>query len=164
MLLMGAILLVHHNVIRIWPFLVLKLGGPSLLDILYRARVLPSVSTAYKMVKQNKPIMSAIDIPPKVFFDNNIVIPEDNTKALSLKMDETYVKPNLSYSPCDNKVYSICYQHGSHHNLELDTFDDCLELQSKVQKGILHVPKECTVVGIAGLDSVNKFEPVLIWL
>ena len=121
-------------------FLVLKLGGPSLLDILYRAIVLPSVSTAYKMPKQNKPIMSAIDISPKVSFDNNIVIPEDNTKALSLKMDETYVKPNLSYSPCD-KVYGICYQHGSHHKLALDTFDDCLELQSKVQKGILHVPK-----------------------
>ena len=139
--------------------LVLKLGGPSLLDILYRARVLPTVSIAYKMAKQNKPIMSAIDIPPKVSFDNNIVIPEDNTKTLSLKMDETYVKPNISYSPCDNKVYGICYQYGSHHKLELYTFDNCLELQSKIQKGILHVPKECKseLLGWILLINLNLF-------
>ena len=37
-------------------FLVLKLGGPSLLDILYRAGVLPSVSTAYRMSKNVHPL------------------------------------------------------------------------------------------------------------
>ena len=34
-------------------FIVLKLGGPSLLDILYRAEVLPSVSTAYIISKKD---------------------------------------------------------------------------------------------------------------
>ena len=33
-------------------FLVLKFGGPSLLDILYRANVLPSTSLAYRMSKK----------------------------------------------------------------------------------------------------------------
>ena len=33
-------------------FLVLKFGGPSLLDILYQANVFPSTSTAYHMAKK----------------------------------------------------------------------------------------------------------------
>ena len=74
------------------------------------------MSTAYKIAKQSKPILSSIDTPQKVSFDNNVLISEGSTMALSLKMDETYIKPNLAYSSRD-KVYGICYQHGSHHKL-----------------------------------------------
>ena len=35
-------------------FLVLKFGGPSLFDILYRANVLPSTSLAYRMSKKGE--------------------------------------------------------------------------------------------------------------
>ena len=44
-------------------FLVLMLGGPNLLDIMYRARVLPSVPPAYKIAKQRKPLLFSIDTP-----------------------------------------------------------------------------------------------------
>ena len=41
-------------------FLVLKFGGPCLLDILYKAGVLPSVSTAYRMAKSCKRVESSV--------------------------------------------------------------------------------------------------------
>ena len=40
--------------------LVLKIGGPSLLDICFKANVLPSVLTAYRLAKSMKRFRSPI--------------------------------------------------------------------------------------------------------
>ena len=48
------------------------------------------MSTAYKIAKQSKPILYSIDTPPKVSFDNNVLISDGSIMALSLKMDKTY--------------------------------------------------------------------------
>ena len=52
-------------------FLTLKFGGPSLLNILYRAGVLPSVLTAYKMSKSCPPLVSSLKLPVKDCFENS---------------------------------------------------------------------------------------------
>ncbi len=144
-------------------FLVLKLGGPSLLDILFRANILPSVSTAYKIAKECKPINTAVNVSVKDSFESNTAIPKESSTAISLKMDETYIKPSLEYNPRDNKVYGVCYQHGKHQDLRLNTFEDCEVLEKDVKNSILHIPKECLVAGVASMNEKSKFQPVVMW-
>ena len=53
-------------------FLVLKFGGPSLLNILYKAGILPSTSTAYRMAKHCPPIVSSVKDCAGEWYENNV--------------------------------------------------------------------------------------------
>ena len=143
-------------------FLTLKFGGPSLLNILYRAGVLPSVSTAYKMSKSCPPLISSIKSPVKDCFEN-ITLSVNGGSSMSLKLDETYITPVLSYNSKDNQVYGICYQHGCKEKLELDNFHDCEHIQKKIKNDELHVPKECLVAGLAPLNENTTMQPLMMW-
>ena len=144
-------------------FLVLKFGGPSLLSILHCAGVLPSVSLAYKMSKQFKPLISSVKKSVSECFDANILISDLGKGLVSLKMDETYITPVLSYNQRDNQAYGTCYQHGCKSKLELDTFQDCINMQQSINNGDLHIPKECLVVGISSLNENKPLQPLLMW-
>ena len=98
----------------------LKFGGASLLDIMYRAGVLPSVSTAYRMAKSFKPIISPVQTPIRICFEENINLDIQGINILSLKMDETYINPKLSYCLRDNQAYRTCYQNRNDVNLTLN--------------------------------------------
>ena len=113
----------HDN--RDLAFLVNKVGGPCLLDILYTAGVLPSVSTANRMAKSRKPVESSVKSSVRSCYAQNVKINEEGKHAASLKHDETYAQPDLSYCLRDNKVYSVCYQHGKTNKLPIDTYEDC---------------------------------------
>ena len=88
-------------------FVVLKLGGPSLLSILCKANKLPSDSTAYRLGKDLKEIecsvtMSAAEcmkknLDSKYFLDSH---------TTSSKMDETFLVPRIRYD-----MQEVCYQH-----------------------------------------------------
>ena len=146
-------------------FLVLKFGGPCL-DILFKANVLPGVSTAYRIAKSNSILfVSSIKLKPSQCFMQNIaqaVVGDDNW-AISLKLDETYIKPNLSYCSHHNSAYGLYYQHGKVLQLELNEISDCKTLEEIVQSGTVHVPKECLAVGVVSLTNVSNFEPALLW-
>ena len=144
-------------------FLVLKIGGPCLLDILFRAGVLPSVSLAYKMAKSSSPIISSVKSDILDCVKANVNCDEESQLALSLKLDETYVTPSLSYCSRDNSVYGVCYQHGSDIKLTLDNFEDCVRLKENLTSNNVHVPKECLVAGVASLNTNNTMHPVVIW-
>ena len=126
-------------------FLVLKMGGPCLLDILFRAGVLPSVSTAYRMAKSCSPIISSVKSDILDCFKANVNFDKENNLAISLKLDETYVTPSLSYCSRDNSVYGVCYQHGSDIKLTLDNFEDCVRLKENIESNNVHVPRESLV-------------------
>ena len=85
------------------------------------------------MAKECTPLLT--DVNTQVFnaFSHNVKISEENCRAVSLKMDETCIKPDLAYNAQDNLVYGVCYQHGKSHNLQLDTYDDCINLQEDVK-------------------------------
>ena len=143
-------------------FLTLKFGGPSLLNMLYLAGVLPSVSLAYKMSKSCHPLVSSIKSSVKDCFDN-ITVSDIGVASMSLKLDETYTHPVLTYNPKDNQVYGICYQHGCKEKLELDEFADCEMIQNKIKNDELHIPKECLVAGLAPLNENSTMQPLLMW-
>ena len=143
-------------------FLTLKFGGPSLLNMLYRAGVLPSVSLAYKMSKSCHPLVSSVNSSVKDCFDN-ITVSVIGGSSMSLKLDETYITPVLSYNSKDNQVYGICYQHGCKEKLEMDEFADCEIIQNKIKNDELHVPKECLVAGLAPLNENSTMQPLLMW-
>ena len=144
-------------------FLVLKFGGPSLLNILYRAGILPSVSTAYKMAKECPPIVSSVKSSVTDCFDKNILISDIGKSLVSLKLDETYVTPILSYNQRDNQAYGTCYQHGHGEQLELNNYEDCENIQQLIQNDNLHIPKECLVAGLASLNENKPMQPLLMW-
>ena len=144
-------------------FLVLKFGGPSLLSILHCAGILPSVSLAYKMSKQCKPLISSVKKSVSECFDANISISDLGKGLVSLKMDETYITPVISYNQIDNQAYGTCYQHGCKLKLDLDCFQDCINIQQSIHNGDLHIPKECLVAGIASLNENKPLQPLLMW-
>ena len=142
-------------------FLVLKFGGPTLLNILYRAHVLPHESTAYRMAKMCPPIVSSVQDTVAKCFESNMKISETGRCAVSLKMDETYITPVLSYDQRSNQVCGACYQ--SNTKLSLDNFGDCENLQMLVEADQLHIPKECLVAGVSSLNENRPMQPFLTW-
>ena len=109
-------------------FLVLKFGGPSLLNILHRAGTLPSVSLAYNISKNCPPITSSVQSSVADCFESNICISDTGNCLVSLKMDET---PMLSYNQKDNQCYGSCFQHGKETKLQLDCFCEVMPCASK---------------------------------
>ena len=144
-------------------FLVLKFGGPSLLNILYRAHVLPHESTAYRMAKMCPPIVSSVQDTVAKCFESNTKISATGRCAVSLKMDETYITPVLSYDQRSNQACGACYQHGCNTKLALDNFGDCENLHMLVESDQLHIPKECLVVGVSSLNENRPMQPFLMW-
>ena len=144
-------------------FIVLKFGGPTLLSILHRAGLLPHESTAYRMAKKCPPIISSVKRTPGECFENNVKISEIGKTMVSIKMDETYTNPVLCYNQRDNEACGACYQHGKNVKLELDTFDDCIELEKAIEEDRLHIPKECLCVGVLSLNENKAFQPAIIW-
>lgn len=81
-------------------FLVLKFGGPSLLDILHRAKCFPSTSVAYRMNKECPPIKSSVHMSVMECFKANIhghFCISSKIFSLSIKCDETYVNRKFRY-------------------------------------------------------------------
>ena len=141
---------------------MLKYGGPSLLSILHQAGRLPSVSTAYRMSKACKEIESSVKSSVKVCYEQNVKMSEQSNYAVSLKMDETYVQPVMSYCPRDNQVYGICCQHGKTIKTTIETYEDCTNLKEEYDKGDLHVPKECVVAGVMPHEAAS-IQVVVMW-
>ena len=71
-------------------FLVLKFGGPSLLNILCKAGVLPSTSTTYRMAKHCPPIVSSVKDCAGECYEYNVKFSDVDKFMVSLKMDETH--------------------------------------------------------------------------
>ena len=107
--------------------------------------------------------MSSVKKSAEECFRNNVTISEKGKFMVSIKMDETYVTPVLSYNQRDNEACGACYQHGKNVKLELDGFEDCENLQSAIEQDELHIPKECLVVGITCLNENAPLQPAIIW-
>ena len=144
-------------------FLVLKFGGPSLLNILYKAGILPHESTAYRMAKECPPIVSSVKSTAGECFENNVKFTEVGKCLVSIKMDETYVNATLAYNQRENEAVGVCYQHGKNVKLKLDDFSDCENLQNEFDNGNLHIPKECAAVGASTLNEKASLQPAIIW-
>lgn len=142
-------------------FLVLKFGGPSLLDILYRANKLPSTSTAYRISRKCQKLICPVNMPQYKCMENNIKIncDEEDKWTFSLKQDETVVNPKLRFNSIDNNIVGICYQHGKEMNLQFDDITTADSLKSKIEKGEVHVPKDMLVTG---LNSISNCVPLQI--
>ena len=106
-------------------FLIMQFGGPGLLDICHRALNLPSVSTACRILKSSKAIISSINTPLKGF-SNNIDV--DFSKlpryGFMLKIDETYIDPRVKWNPSDNHIYGVCYEHGRNTDMEFTSYEN----------------------------------------
>uniref|UniRef100_A0A7M5X508 Uncharacterized protein n=1 Tax=Clytia hemisphaerica TaxID=252671 RepID=A0A7M5X508_9CNID len=148
-------------------FLVLKFGGPSLLDILYRANVLPSTSLAYRMSKKGAHLKSFVDMSYKDCFNENFNMKfegdESSKFGLSIKSDETFINPRLRYDSKANKIVGTCYEHHGNVNLDFKTMEDAEILQEKLSAGEIHIPKECLVTGISSVVKNVPFQVILMW-
>ena len=114
------------------------------------------------MAKSCLPIISSVQTPIGTCVEKNIKLDLEGINALSLKMNETYINPKLSYCSRDNKAYGTCYQHGKGINLNLNSFEDCEVIKEKIVSDQLHVPKECLVAGVMPLNATFEMQPILI--
>ena len=49
-------------------------------------------------------------------------------------------------------LLGVCHEHGK--NIKLTgTFEDCEELQRCIENAVVHIPKECTVAGVAAMNE-----------
>lgn len=67
------------------------------------------------------------------------------------------------FNPRNNEACGACYQHGKDVKLELDTFEDCKNLEKAIEDHQLHIPSECLVVGVSSLNEKKPFQPAIIW-
>ena len=73
-------------------FLFLKLGGPTLLDILCKANKLPSSSLAYRMGSGMKQVYSPVTMSAAECMKNNLDLETfSSCYSASQKMDETFL-------------------------------------------------------------------------
>ena len=82
------------------------------MSILHFAGTLPSVSLAYKMSKGFKHISSSVKLTQAKCFRKNVTLTDVGKCLVSLKMDETFVKPTLAYNARDNEPVGVCFKHG----------------------------------------------------
>ena len=144
-------------------FVVLKLGGPSLLNILYKANKLPSDSTAYRIGKGLKEINCSVTMTAGSCMDENFDAEYfHDSYTTSVKMDETYLIPRIRYNSKSNEFNGICYQHAP-SNLKFNTFEDLEALTESIKNDQIHVPKETLVIGLSRLDCKSKFNVILAW-
>ena len=144
-------------------FVVLKLGGPSLLNILCKANKLPSDSTEYRMGKGLKPLDCPVTMPAVECVKNNLDVPYFlDSYTSSLKMDETFLTPRLRYNAQSNDIQGVCYQHAP-SSLQFNKFEDLESVAESIRNDDCHVPKESLVVGVNRLDCKSKFTVILAW-
>ena len=140
--------------------LVLEFGGPSLLDILYKANYLPSVSTGYEMRQKSKKIKSTIGSSfPQLMEDNTTLNEENSSYAFSIKADETFVTARPRYDSKEDLIQGLCSSHGVAH-MKFDTYEEAENLCEAVKNGTVHVPTEVTVVGGCSMDDCDPVQIV----
>ena len=149
-------------------FLVLKFGGPSLLDILYRANVLPSVSLGYRIAKAGAHLHTSVSLSFKECFEKNFKLKFEGDAAtdrhgLSIISDETFIHPRLRYNSKTNTTVGVCYEHHHLINLKFNSMDDAHTLQAKLAEDKVHVPKECLVSGISSVLQDIPFQVIVLW-
>ena len=147
-------------------FLVLKFGGPSLLNILHQAKCFPSTSVAYQMNKECPPIKISVHMSViewcTAYIHKDLSLSPKNF-SLSIKCYETCVNGKIKYDPRINKPVELCYQHCNEVGKNFNLFEDADLIQQKLASDDVHVPKECLVAGVASLTYSDPFNVILIW-
>ena len=145
---------------------ILKFGGPALLEVLHRARGFASTSTAYKFLSARK---SNVTSPPGTSIGNAVAAIEfvesvEPNDFISMKMDSTYGDARAKWCPKDNNIYGLCNEHVSSLSIktEFDTMEDINRIVQLIQDSELHVPKELFVLGLASLSNESSFHPAVI--
>ena len=148
-------------------FLVLKFGGPSLLDILYRAGLLPSTSLAYRISKAGVHLHTSVKLSFKEVFHHNFKLKfaeNDTSKyGLGIKSDETFISPRLRHNSKNNEIVGVCYEHHKNINLQFNCLEDAHDLQKKLSEELIHIPKECLVTGLSSVVENIPFQVILMW-
>ena len=144
-------------------YLILQFGGPSLLDICHRANALPSVSTAYKMAKKLKDTnLSMSNTIVESFKINTDLNPEKSTYAYSVKVDETFISPNLRYDGKTDEIKGLCYQHGIQFQ-KIKSYEEAETLSDAIKDLKIHVPKECMVISGCAMNKISSSDIIVAW-
>ena len=140
--------------------LVLEFGGPSLLDILFKANLLPSVSNGYRMRKKSKRIKSTIGTSVRTLMEENTTLDHGSSSyAFSMKTDETFVTARPRYDSQEDVVQGLCSLHGVQH-IKLNSYEEAERLREAVKNGSVHVTKEVTVLGGCSMVDVGPMQIV----
>ena len=143
-------------------YLILKLGGPSLLTMCFKSNKLPSVSTANRVAKTMKGLKCSVKMSVEDCFKANIDL-SNATHAASLKADETVLTPRLRYDSKTDKVVGTCYQHSRDQVLQFSTYEEAKSLKSSIMQGVVHIPKDLLVVGLNSMCDNAALQIVLAW-
>ena len=136
-------------------FLILQFGGPGLLDMCHRAIKVPSVSTAYNMIKGSACVKSSVTETLEGLTSNiKIEEPIILKHGYMLKMDETFIDQRVRWCPNDNLLYGFCYEHGRDLDLAFDDYKKIQHLSGLAETNQLHIPKDCMVI----VQSINGME------
>ena len=93
------IVFISHHEDKDLAFIVLKLGGPALLDMLCKANKLPSSSLAYRMGSGMKQVNSPVTMTPAECMENNLDLETySSSYAASQKMENWHMQ--LPVSDC----------------------------------------------------------------
>ena len=145
----------HHTIEdKELSILILKFGGPSLLEILHRAKVFPSPSTAYRFLDERKIEMKShisFDVEDMIVQALRNVVNADTSDSVFVmcKMDGTYGNSRIRWNPNDDHLYGFCWEHSSTKCLVFDNIENIESLAQHVINKEIHIPKEMFVLGLS---------------
>ena len=144
-------------------FIVLKLGGPTLLDVLCKANKLPSTSLAYRMGTDMRHLHSPVTMSVEECVRTNLDIETFSTSySSSQKMDETFLTPRIRFDAKYNAFQGLCREHAP-SDLQFNTIEDLEKIADGIRNDEFHAPKECLTVGWNRLDCKSKLNVVITW-
>ena len=136
-------------------YLVLRIGGPKLLNVLHATHGLPAPRSVQSHTRKDSYIFAAIDTS----FENRIIQNKNNgtfnetsDSIKTHKMDEIATESHLRWCSKDSKIIGLCYQHSHDINISLNTLDDALKIQDLLDSDRIHKTKDTLVLtyGVVG--------------
>ncbi|KZS91426.1 hypothetical protein SISNIDRAFT_402445, partial [Sistotremastrum niveocremeum HHB9708] len=150
-------------------YLVWKMGGPRLVNIVARALGGPSVSTVRRHMG-SKGLQASVAFPTSDEMRHNLKISlgKDSgevgalteaptvTVGYVLAVDEIAVEKRMRWDPERNMIIGLCREHGHKRSLEFNTMDEADEILKCLVSGEMHLSSEASVLAVSGLGDSPK--------
>ncbi|KJA25111.1 hypothetical protein HYPSUDRAFT_135245 [Hypholoma sublateritium FD-334 SS-4] len=141
-------------------YLLYKIGGRAAADLAYTTLGTPSVDTSKRHISTN-PLVSSASFPTRaeLLYNLNACYPSaarkttaSAIKGMTLQIDEIKIQERLRWDPKSNQILGVCREHGGQCSLEFRSMHQADDLLDCLQKNVVHLATEATVIGASILS------------
>ncbi|KJA13394.1 hypothetical protein HYPSUDRAFT_151636, partial [Hypholoma sublateritium FD-334 SS-4] len=140
-------------------YLMYMIGGRAAADLAYTTLGIPSIDTSKRHVSTN-PLVSSASFPTRAELLHNLnacypkpAVAVAGKKGMTIQIDEIKVQERLRWDPKSNKILGVCREHSGQCSLDFCSMNQADELLDCLQKDVVHLATEATVIGTSILSK-----------